>query len=103
MNGSDNVLLICELFEEEDFLFSPGDFEDLFAFGLGYELKGALGLLVGNENLTVFRMSFLHGNRVLLDFLVQVGSLLETRLELLIRLQGSGHEFVQGIKNMREE
>ncbi len=32
VDGRDNVLLIGDLLEEEDFLFSTGDFEDLFSF-----------------------------------------------------------------------
>ena len=83
VDGSDDVLLIGELLEEEDFLFSAGDFEDLLAFGFGDEFEGAVGLLVGNEDFAVLGMNLLDGDGVLLDFLVEVGGLLETGLQLL--------------------
>lgn len=92
MDGGDDMLLIGELFEEEYFFFTSSDFEDLFAFGFGDELECALGLLVGDEDFAVFRVGLLDGDGVLLDFLMEVGSLLETRLELLGGLEEVGHE-----------
>ena len=49
MDGSNDVLLIGEFLKEEDFLFAACDVKDLLAFGFRDELKGAVGLFVGNE------------------------------------------------------
>ena len=68
VDGRDNVLLIGDLLEEEDFLFSTGDFEDLFSFRLGDKFEGTVGLLVGNEDFAVLGMNLLDGDGVFLDF-----------------------------------
>jgi hypothetical protein len=91
VDGRDNVLLIGDLLEEEDFLFSTGDFEDLFSFWLGDKFEGTVGLLVGNEDFAVLGMNLLDGDGVFLDFWVQVGGLLEAWLELLGWLQEGRH------------
>lgn len=87
MDGSNDVLLISEFFKEEDFLFAACDVKDLFAFGFWDQFKGAVGLFVRNEDLTVLRMNLFDRNGMLSDLIMQVGCLLEPGLQLLCRLE----------------